>query len=80
MNLLRLLKRGFRIHIWRLNEDCLARLQRIGNGKIHNTIKKIPAEVFALEKPHLRLVLEKIDLSCANSITRLVKKDYTMWL
>lgn len=63
----------------KLNEDCLAWLQRTGNGKIHNTIKKIPAEVFALEKPHLRPVLEKIDLSCANSITRLVRKDNTVW-
>lgn len=63
----------------KLNEDCLAWLQRTGNGKIHNTIKKIPAEVFALEKPHLRPVLEKIDLSCANSITILVRKDNTVW-
>ena len=36
----------------KLNEDCLAWLERTGNGKIHNTTKKIPAVVFVLEKQH----------------------------
>lgn len=63
----------------KLNESCLAWLERTGNGKMHNTTKKIPAEVFALEKPHLKPVLEKIDISYATSITRLVRKDNTVW-
>ncbi|MHB1127504.1 MAG: IS21 family transposase [Bacillota bacterium] len=63
----------------RLNEDCLAWLERTGNGKIHNTTKKKPAEVYALEKQHLRPVLEKMDIDCTNSITRDVRKDNTVW-
>ncbi len=63
----------------KLNEDCLAWLERTGNGKKHNTTKKIPAEVFVLEKQHLRPVLGKIDIGCTNSITRQVRKDNTVW-
>ncbi|MHB1126938.1 MAG: IS21 family transposase [Bacillota bacterium] len=63
----------------RLNEDCLAWLERTGNGKIHNTTKKKPAEVYALEKQHLRPVLEKINIGYTNSITRDVRKDNTVW-
>jgi transposase len=33
----------------KLNEECLAWLERRGNGKKHHTTKKIPAEVFAVE-------------------------------
>jgi len=43
----------------KLNEDCWAWLERTGNGKLHNTTKKIPAEVFALEKQHLIPVAHK---------------------
>ena len=32
------------------NEDCIAWLERTGNAKVHETTKKIPAEVFALER------------------------------
>lgn len=63
----------------KLNESCLAWLKRTGNGKVHNTTKKIPAEVFALEKPHLRPVFEKIEIPCNKSITRIVRKDNTVW-
>lgn len=42
------------IETW--NEQCLAWLERKGNYQVHNTIKKRPIEVFALEKPHLRKV------------------------
>jgi len=35
------------------NNDCLAWLHRTGNRKIHETTKKIPKEVFALEKQYL---------------------------
>lgn len=63
----------------KFNEDCLAWLWRTGNGKLHNTTKKIPAEMFALEKPHLLPVHEKIDITCNTSITRIVRKDNTVW-
>ncbi|MHB8171929.1 MAG: IS21 family transposase [Thermincolia bacterium] len=62
----------------KLNEECLAWLDRTGNGKEHNTTKKIPAEVFVLEKQHLRPTLEKIEISCTNSITRQIRKDNTV--
>lgn len=39
------------------SEDCKGWLQRTGNGKVHSEIKKIPAEVFALEKKHLKPVI-----------------------
>lgn len=44
----------------RLNEDSLAWLERTGNGKRHNTTKRIPAEVFTEERKHLLPVTEKI--------------------
>ncbi|MUV37153.1 Transposase for insertion sequence element IS21-like [Lentibacillus sp. JNUCC-1] len=34
------------------NASCLAWLKRTGNYKVHHNIKKRPAEVHALEKPH----------------------------
>lgn len=36
------------------NDDCLKWLERTGNKKVHETTKKVPAEVFALEKEHLK--------------------------
>ena len=47
-------------NIDKLNEQCLAWLARTGNGKVHNTTKKIPAEVFYEERKHLTPVIEKI--------------------
>ncbi|WEG14500.1 IS21 family transposase [Pullulanibacillus sp. KACC 23026] len=61
------------------NEQCIAWLERTGNGKVHNTTKKRPVEVFALEKQHLRLVTKEIVLSNVDSsITRTVRKDNTI--
>lgn len=59
------------------NEQCLAWLDRKGNYQVHNTIKKRPKEVFALEKPHLRKVssLLSIESNHGSSITRTVHKD-----
>ncbi|WP_077600838.1 IS21 family transposase [Oceanobacillus sojae] len=66
-------------HIDKWNESCLAWLIRTGNGKVHNTTKKRPVEVFALEKQHLRPVNKKILISnIDNSITRNVRKDNTI--
>src|SRR5690625_6222769 len=58
-------------------------LERTGNYKIHNTTKKRPVEVFALEKQHLRPISSPIvnynDSNCKNSIIRSVRKDNTIW-
>lgn len=61
------------------NEQCEAWLERTGNGKVHNTTKKRPSEVFVLEKQHLRPVSPinnyQVD---ETSITRVVRKDNTV--
>jgi hypothetical protein len=63
----------------RWNEDCLKWLKRRGNGKIHATTRKIPAEVFIEERKHLQPVTEKIiSNSRALSITYQVRKDNTV--
>lgn len=65
--------------IGKWNEQCIAWLERTGNGKVHNTTKKRPVEVFALEKQHLRLITTKIIFSSIDSsITRTVRKDNTI--
>lgn len=83
-NVVGFVKKNFAKHrsffnLEKLNEDCLAWLKRTGNGKMHNTTKKIPAEMFVLEKPHLLPVFEKINITFKNSITRVVRKDNTVW-
>jgi transposase len=62
------------------NEQCMGWLQRSGNGKIHNTTKKRPIEVFALEKPHLRSISHPLSMNAVDvtSITRAVRKDNTI--
>lgn len=66
-------------HIEQWNEQCMAWLERTGNGKVHNTTKKRPVDVFALEKQHLRPVTSAITFSSINSsITRTVRKDNTI--
>ncbi|RUU71795.1 IS21 family transposase, partial [Mesorhizobium sp. M7A.F.Ca.MR.362.00.0.0] len=59
------------------NEKCLAWLDRTGNQNVHNTTKKRPAEVHALEKQHLSPVssLLSLESDLSNSITRSVHKD-----
>jgi transposase len=61
------------------NEDCLSWLERRGNGKVHGTTRKIPAEVFIEEKKYLKPVLDKIRFnSPALSLTYQVRKDNTV--
>jgi len=63
----------------RWNEDCISWLKRRGNGKVHGTTKKIPAEVFEEERKYLRPVLEKIETKPVGlSITYQVRKDNTV--
>lgn len=59
------------------NEKCLAWLSRTGNYNIHNTTKKRPVEVHALEKQHLKPVssLLSFESNLVSSITRNVQKD-----
>ena len=57
------------------NDDCIAWLKRTGNAEEHGTTKKIPAEVFALEKEYL-LSVPCYSFTTANeSITYQVRKD-----
>lgn len=62
------------------NEDCLEWLDRKGNGKVHETTKRVPAEVFTLEKEHL-MPLPKLfeNYSNKNSLTYLIRKNNTVW-
>lgn len=66
------------IQVW--NEKCIAWLGRTGNSNVHNTTKKRPVEVHALEKPHLKPVqtLLSFESNLTQSITRTVRKDNTI--
>ena len=58
------------------NKDCLDWLERTGNAEEHGTTKKIPAEVFAVEKEYLLPVSEYSFAKPTNaSITYHVRKD-----
>ncbi|HLQ75687.1 MAG TPA: IS21 family transposase, partial [Alloiococcus sp.] len=64
------------------NEEGWKWLERTGNHKEHNTTKKRPADVFAIEKQHLRPISSPIEGYFDNnnsSITRTVRKDNTIW-
>ena len=75
-------KHGFAEHrvlddIDDFNRDCIAWLERTGNAEEHGTTKKIPAEVFAIEKEYLIPVSEYSFAKPAvdDSITYQVRKD-----
>ena len=56
-NVVKYLKHGFAKHrtftdIDSFNADCMAWLRRTGNAKVHETTKKIPAEVFKVEREY----------------------------
>ena len=81
-NVVKFIKRNFaknrifyQLETW--NEQCLAWLDRKGNYQVHNTIKKRPVEVFAVEKPHLRKVssILSFERNSNSSISRTVHKD-----
>jgi transposase len=65
------------IDISKWNQSCLDWLDRTANQKVHSITKKIPAEVFALEKQHLQPV-PSLWLLPTDSVTRLVRKDNTI--
>jgi len=60
-----------------LNDCALEWLSRTGNAKIHGTTKKIPAEVFKIEREHLRPLPSEI-YTGNNFIYRTVRKDNTI--
>lgn len=80
-NVVKYFKYGFAEHrifkgIDSFNEDCIAWLERTGNAKVHETAKKIPAEVFALEKEYLIPVSEySFEKPVNESITYQIRKD-----
>ncbi|WP_311975626.1 MULTISPECIES: IS21 family transposase [Bacillales] len=70
------------LDLW--NEQGWEWLRRTGNGRVHNTTKKRPVDVFELEKQHLRPISLSVDVTyvqnpnLTNSITRTVRKDNTI--
>lgn len=82
-NVVGFVKKSFAHHrvfdnIDKWNEQCQAWLDRTGNGKVHNTTKRKPAEVFTLEKHHLRPIKKSVVLQDASSIAVTVRKDNTI--
>jgi transposase len=80
-NVVKYVKHGFAEHriftnIDEFNEKCIAWLNRTGNIKRNETTKKIPAEVFSLEKEYLLPVSEQNFAAATNkSISYQVRKD-----
>ncbi len=64
-------------NISKWNQSCLDWLDRTANKKSHGTTKKVPAEVFALEKQYLKPVPSLCSLP-TDSVTRFVRKDNTI--
>lgn len=63
-------------NIEKWNEQCLKWLERTGNGNIHNTTKKRPAEVHSVERKHLQPISLLHETSQSTfSIARTVRKD-----
>ena len=68
------------------NEQGRLWLERTGNGKVHNTTKKKPVDVFQEEKQYLRPVKQLTSVSASGkqsylsntSISRVVRKDNTI--
>jgi len=59
--------------------ECEDWLKRTGNGKKHSETKKIPAEMFALEKAHLKPVVAFAKQeSCTHRIATTVRKNNTI--
>ncbi len=61
------------------NDEYLKWLGRTGNGKMHIITKKIPAEVFTLEKEHLDPIPHfRFDQQIHTSVTYPVRKNNTV--
>lgn len=83
-NVVKYLKHGFAKHrtftdIDSFNADCMAWLRRTGNAKVHETTKKIPVEVFKVEREYLIPVSEYSFAPAVNeNIPHQVRKDNTV--
>lgn len=62
----------------RLNEQCMEWLSHTGNEKEHQTAKKIPDQMFALEKQHLIPVPAFETIVPESLVTYQVRKDNTV--
>ena len=65
------------VNLTLFNEECLGWLTRTGNATIHGITKRIPAEVFLLEKQYLQPISPSINIP-VNILTRGVRKDNTI--
>lgn len=79
-NVVKYAKHGFAEHrifkdIDSFNEDCISWLKRTGNASVHGTTKKIPAEVFTLEKEYLIPVSNHCLTAVNESISYQIRKD-----
>ena len=83
-NVIKYLKHGFAEHrildtVEKLNAECLSWLERTGNSQEHGTTKKIPAEVFAVEKEYLIPVSEySFEKPSGKRVSYQVRKDNTV--
>lgn len=59
------------------NQSCEDWLRRTANSKVHGTTKKVPAEVFLLEKQHLKPI-PFTNSKPKDIVTRVVRKDNTI--
>lgn len=61
------------------NDDSFKWLERTGNKKVHEVTKKVPAEVFALEREHLKPIPNLFNTNIdTNILTYMVRKDNTI--
>ncbi|MEG0086918.1 MAG: IS21 family transposase [Niameybacter sp.] len=61
------------------NDECLLWLDRTGNGKIHDITKKVPKEVFPVEKEHLLQIPSSLfNKKSTISLTYSVRKNNTI--
>lgn len=61
------------------NADCLLWLDRTGNGKVHDITKKVPKEVFPIEKEHLLQIPSALfNKKSISSLTYSVRKNNTI--
>ena len=61
------------------NDDSFKWLERTGNKKVHEVTKKVPAEVFTLEKEHLKLIPSLfLNINLKSILTYIVRKNNTV--
>ncbi|MEW6215014.1 MAG: IS21 family transposase [Nitrospirota bacterium] len=66
--------------LWHWEEEFELWLSRCGNGKKHSITKKIPAEVFEVEREYLTPIsYENNNILNENILTRAVRKDNTIF-